>query len=131
MPLVTLNFDNPINVSCQVGDTAYYVPTSTSEKAGHEGDGFTINSADIVEIGTIVEITQQSGASTFLDRIIVYSTIAGWAGNITNRFVLFSKDNKANLSSPLGYFASVKMVNNATAAAELFNVTTDVFTSST
>ena len=131
MPLVTLNFDNPINVSCQVGDTAYYVPTSTSEKVGHEGDGFTINSADIVEIGTIIEITQQSGASTFLDRIIVYSTIAGWSGNLTNRFVFFSKDNKANLSSPLGYFASVKMVNNSTAAAELFNVTTDVFASST
>jgi hypothetical protein len=131
MPLVTLNFDNPINVSCQVGDTAYYVTTSTSEKAGHEGDGFTINSSDIVEIGTIVEITQQSGSSTFLDRIIVYSTIAGWAGNVTNRFILFSKDNKANLSSPLGYYASVKMVNNDTAAAELFNVTTDSFASST
>ena len=130
MPLVTLNFDDPINVSCQVGDTVYYVATSTSEKAGHESDGFTINSSDIVEIGTIIEIKQQSGSSTFLDRIIVYSTIAGWAGNVTNKFVLFSKDNKANLSSPLGYFASLKMVNNSTSQAELFNVGADVFASS-
>lgn len=126
MPLVTLNFDNPLNVSCQIGDTAYYVATSTTEKAG-----FSINSSDIVEIGTIIEITQQSGTSSFLDRIIVYSTIAGWVGDVTGKFILFSKDNKANLSSPLGYFASVKMVNNSTAEAELFNVTTDVFTSST
>ena len=56
MPIVTLEFTQPLNASCEVGDTAYYVNTSTSEKAGHENDGFTINSTDPIEIGTIIEI---------------------------------------------------------------------------
>jgi len=44
---------------------------------------------------------------------------------------LFSKNNKANLSSPLGYFASVKLVNDdTTAAAELFSIATEMFESS-
>ena len=125
MPLVTLNFDEPINVSCQVGDTAYYVSTDTTQKTG-----FTVDTGSIVEIGTIVEITQQSGSSTFLDRIIVYSTIAGWSGSVANRFIFFSKNNKANLSSPLGYYASVKMVNNSTEEAEMFTTAVNAFVSS-
>ena len=53
----------------------------------------------------------------------------GLAANATP-FILFSKDNKANLSSVLGYYADVKMVNNSTAEAELFSVGVDYFESS-
>lgn len=129
MPTVTLDFDNPINTSCQVGDTAYFVNTSTSEKAGHESDGFTINSDTVQELGSIRAITTQSGSSTFLDRIIVYSTTAGWSST-QSRFIFFSKDNKANLSSPLGYYASVKISNDSTDAAELYAINMDYFESS-
>ena len=45
-------------------------------------------------------------------------------------FIMFSKDNKANLSSILGYYASVTFKNDSTDKAELFNVGTDVFESS-
>ena len=125
MPLVTLNFGNPLNVSCQIGDTAYYVAT------GQDG-GFETNGANsIVVIGTIVQITTQSASSTFNDRVVVNSTIDGWVGDVTDRFILFSKDNKANLSSPLGYYASIKMTNNSTAEAELHAVGMDIFYSST
>jgi len=41
-----------------------------------------------------------------------------------------NKDNKANLSSPTGYYASVKLVNDSTTTAELYSVTMDTFTSS-
>ena len=124
MPLVTLDFDNPLNVSCQVGDTAYYVAT------GSDG-GFTTNGSNsIVEVGTILQITTQNSDSTFNDRVIVNSpTIDGFADTPAN-FILFSKDNKANLSSPLGYYASVKMTNNSTTEAELFSVGMDTFVSS-
>ena len=44
-------------------------------------------------------------------------------------FIMFSKDNKANMSSLLGYYASVEFRNNSTDKAELFNVGT-VFTES-
>mgnify|MGYP003151369396 FL=1 len=125
MPIVTLEFTQPLNASCQVGDTAYYVNTSTSEKAGHENDGFTINSTDPIEIGTIIEIKDREAAPT----VKVYSTIAGWSST-QSRFIFFSKDNKANLSSPLGYFASVKLVNDSTTEAELHAVSMDIFDSS-
>jgi len=44
-------------------------------------------------------------------------------------FIMFSKDNKANMSSILGYYASTEFRNNSTDKAELFNVGT-VFTES-
>ena len=48
---VTLTFSQPLNVSCQVGDTAFYAPTSTS-------GGFTnATSASIVNIGVITAIS--------------------------------------------------------------------------
>ena len=36
MAIVTLEFTQPLNVSCQVGDTAYYVDTATD-------GGFKVN----------------------------------------------------------------------------------------
>ena len=45
-------------------------------------------------------------------------------------FIMFSKDNKVNLSSVLGYYASVTLRNDSTERAELFNVGADVFESS-
>ena len=45
-------------------------------------------------------------------------------------FIMFSKDNKANLSSLLGYYAEIQFVNNSSTKAELFSVGADVFISS-
>jgi len=120
MPIVTLEFTQPLNASCEVGDTAYYVDMSTSEKSG-----FTINSTDPIEIGTIIEIADRLATPT----VKVYSTLAGW-GTTPTSFIFFSKDNKANLSSPLGYYASVKLVNDSTTEAEMHAVSMDIFTSS-
>ena len=49
---------------------------------------------------------------------------------VDGSFIMFSKDNKVNLSSALGYYASVTFKNNSTEKAELFNVGADVFESS-
>ena len=43
---------------------------------------------------------------------------------------MFSKDNKVNLSSILGYYASVEFRNSSQEKAELFNVGVDFFESS-
>ena len=42
---------------------------------------------------------------------------------------MFSKDNKANMSSLVGYYASVELRNNSLDKAELFNIGS-VFTES-
>ena len=128
MPSITLQFSAPLNTSCQVGDTVYYVQTSM---IGGFDTNYTSAAAtttnDIVEIGQIREIQNPTTNSPV---IIAYTTIGGGiSGN--NRFILFSKDNKANLSSPSGYYAAVKMVNDDTAnAGELFSVATNAFGSS-
>jgi IS1 family transposase len=42
----------------------------------------------------------------------------------------FSKDNKANLSSLVGYFAEVEMKNESTSEVELYQVGSDIAESS-
>ena len=48
----------------------------------------------------------------------------------TNDFIMFSKDNKANLSDLPGYYAEVEMKNYRRDYAELFAVSSEVFESS-
>jgi hypothetical protein len=119
MALITLTFTAPLNTSCQVGDVAYYVSTTTEA-------GFEVNNGDIVEIGEIREITGATTASP----IVKCETTANGDLNSTTQFILFSKDNKANLSSILGYYAEVKLVCDATTEAEIFSVGMDIFESS-
>lgn len=112
---IAITFTNNLNVSCQIGDTAYYVSTTAS-------GGFNINSSSVVEIGIISAINNTTNTVTVANNLI--------ASVPSGAFILFSKDNKANLSSILGYFAEVKMVNNSTTEAELFSVGVDMFESS-
>ena len=118
---LTLTFSAPLNTSCQIGDTVYYVTTTSS-------GGFIINSNNVNEIGTIRAIT---GATTSAPTIVVNTNISNNLHGLT-KFVLFSKDNKANLSSILGYYMSIKFENNnaSTDEAELFSVGVDTFVSS-
>ena len=45
-------------------------------------------------------------------------------------FIMFSKDNKVNMSDMLGYYASIELRNSSKTEAELFNVGTTFFESS-
>ena len=108
----TLTFSEPLNTSVQVGDTVYYVPTSSL-------GGYNINSSSVIEIGVITNITG------------FVITVANQVNNPPNGvFILFSKDNKVNLSSVLGYYAEIKFKNNSTTTSELFSVGIDMFESS-
>jgi len=49
---------------------------------------------------------------------------------VQGSFIMFSKDNKVNMSDMLGYYASVELRNNSKTDAELFNVGTTFFESS-
>jgi len=118
MPVITLNFPFSLNTSVQVGDIAYYVPTSTSAS-------FDVNSSSVIEIGPIVALND--GPPSFLD---INTNLPSAMYPYTGDFILFSKDNKANLSSMLGYYAEVKMVNDSNDKAELFRVSADYSESS-
>ena len=120
MPIVTLNFTEPINVSCQIGDTAYFVDTTTL-------GGFDVDDSSIVEIGIIMNIIDPTGSNPY---IVCDSPSLPTSFNGTNYFIFFSKDSKANLSSILGYYADVKFKNNSTDKAEIFSIGMEIFESS-
>ena len=61
--------------------------------------------------------------------------ITGSSGGFTTicddgSFIMFSKDNKVNMSSMLGYYASIEYRNDSLEKAELFKVGAEVFESS-
>ena len=90
MPAATLNFSAPINVSCQVGDVVYYVSTTTS-------GGFDVNSGSVIEIGEIREIQNASSNNP----TIIANTNLGYSelNGLTDKFILFSKNNVVNTSN--------------------------------
>jgi hypothetical protein len=143
MALVDLEFQAPLNVSCQIGDVAYYVDTTnaftTNEtiSSGVTG-GVEVNQNSInpEHIGIIQHIENPRNIPPYdpttnpapfitVDTLLSPSLLNGHSA-----FIFFSKDNKVNLSSILGYYADVEFKNNTTGYAELFSVGVDVFESS-
>ena len=98
MPFVTLTFQNTINVSCEIGDSIYFCNTSTLGSHTH-----VLSNDDIFFLGTVDSITPN---------VIVVDTGTLQLVTTVNDYIMFSKDNAANLSSIIGYFAEVKFVND-------------------
>jgi len=117
---ITLTFSAPLNESCQVGDMAYYIDPATS-------GGFSTDDGTGPKL--IGQIRQINNANSSTPSIICETILAG-SFNGVSKFILFSKDNKANLSSVLGYYAEVKLSNNSSVASEMFSVGLDMFESS-
>ena len=122
MPLITLTFPATLdlNVSCQVGDTAYFSPTTNVA-------GFNTSAqSDIIEIGLITSITYTNGQWI----IICDTLLSNGQQPGENDFISFSKNNTANLTSVLGYYAETKFVNSSSIKSELYSVGSDYFVSS-
>jgi hypothetical protein len=91
----------------------------------------------IIQIGEIIQIIPWNGT---VSSIICnmpqelynqyFSQIIVGIGGTQGSFIMFSKDNKANISDVLGYYASVELRNNSKTEAELFNVGATFFESS-
>lgn len=152
--IAILHFPFEINESLQVGDTIYYVPYAvntniTSNSANLQGTPPQIayNTSSPIEIGTVQEIgygqnpTVQA-ASTILSSFgaSIANPVQWLSINITNTvgastipagsMIMFSKDNKVNISSLVGYYALARFENDSTDRAELFSVEAVVHRSS-
>ena len=119
MATITLAFSNAINTSVQVGDTAYYTLAPSTV-----GGFSTSTQGNIVEIGAITSINNTTNT------LICNTTLAYADRPTTSSFILFSKDNKVNLSTVLGYYGELKLKNDSTIKSELFSIGTDTFISS-
>jgi hypothetical protein len=110
---ITLEFPFPLNVSVQVGDVAYYCNTQT---VGIHDSG---DQSGIIEIGEIAQITPWDGNKS---TIVCNSHLSLINFPSLDSFIMFSKDNKANLSSLVGYYSEVKFVNDSSDKGELFAI---------
>ena len=107
MDLITLTFPKVLNVSVQIGDTAYY----TND----------VNGKEIVLIGAITSVTNNS---------ITVEIDPSTVRPLTTSFILFSKTAEVNTSGVKGYYAEVQFKNNSVKEAELFSVGSEVVESS-
>ena len=112
MDQITLTFTQPLNVSVQIGDIAYFT------------DSPNVYSGDVIsKIGRIVDINQ--GVNS-----ITCEIPSNQPRPTTTSFILFTKDNTQNTGSVLGYFARVQFRNDSTDFAEVFAVGSEIFESS-
>jgi hypothetical protein len=134
MPNVTISFNHTINVSVQVGDSAYYTftppfPGQTVGQSGNWASTTTPHETNTREsirlIGPIISIT-----STSIVCDMPSNLAAQYGPPTTSDFIMFSKDNKVNLSSLLGYYCLAKLRNDSVDPSELFSIGADFVESS-
>lgn len=126
-----LQFDQPINVSVQVGDEIYFTTPTGSSVTG-AGTSFALNQS--IQFAGTVHIVYESSI------VVVFNCDDSQFGlpnnpcldNVPDQgdFIMFAKNGVVNTSSILGYYAEVKMVNNSNEKAKLFAVSTDISESS-
>ena len=124
MASITVNFPNPLNVSVQIGDNLYYnVPVNNQGGTNHPSDA--TGTAPIL-MGVVTSITPWNGT---VARVTV-GTMLNPTPAVTPVYWFFSKDNNANLTSLIGYYAEVELRNNSSTASEIYQITADAFDSS-
>ena len=126
MPNIDIQVKRDDYPSLQVGEIAYYCNPETSA-------GFNIQQNNLIKIGRILTINNTTSLddgteTTTLTCEISSSTAPPQSGS--KSFMFFTKDNKVNLSSLLGYYASVKFKNNSANPAELYSVSSEISESS-
>lgn len=106
MDSITLNFDNPINVSCGVGDIVYFLKNSNGLK---------------YKIGPVTAITPLA---------ITCDISPSFTRPLTEDFIFFAKDTEVNKSGLVGNILITEFELPAGLDAELFAVSSEVIPSS-
>ena len=109
MPIYDIYFDDPLNCSIQVGDTAWF---STI-------DGLGI-AQTYQELGTITNIV----GNIISVNVAVATTVA------SGDYFSFSKSMKVNESGLKGYYAEVTFHNQSSEYVELFAISSETVISS-
>ena len=108
------------NASLQVGDSAYYVPSSSLTTINNEQ---THSNLMPIYLGVI------SGIGP--DYIILdNATLSSSFSLSSDDFIMFSKNKTVNNASMLGYYAKIQLKNSSTEEAELFALGSEVIPSS-
>mgnify|MGYP003150340876 CR=1 FL=1 len=123
MPDITIQVPRTDYPSLQIGDTAYY-STITTTAGINTSNSFT-------KIGLITGISNTTALDDGTETTTLTCEIdEATAVPTTSDFIFFSKDNKVNLTSLLGYYASVKFKNDSANKAEMFSIGCEIAESS-
>ena len=122
-----INFTQPINDSAQVGDMLYF---SNMNATGETVDGpteiglITEVGNNFVEVGGQIDgVIQAATTPTSFEAIDI-------EGGAIHPLFMFRKDGQSNISTLVGYFAEVNLIQNATDRRELFGIGSEIFVSS-
>lgn len=147
MAYVTLTLNHLKNVSVQKGDELYFVPTGSGV---FSTGNFNVDTSNILYLGPIISITTQqevgdltnNEAVNYGKHVLVIAVdpqlsigaqgqiVSGLVLPTPDDFLMFSKNNKSNMSSIAGYYAELVFINNSKNYAELFSIGTEVTESS-
>ena len=105
--------NNIDNDSLQIGDVAYYALSPTML------NGISVGSGDPQEVGVVSDI---DGNSITINSVVNQPS--------DSDFIMFSKDNRANIGSLKGYYAEATLINNSKEKIELFQVGSEIVASS-
>ena len=146
------HFPHKLNESLQVGDAVYWI---RKQEAGSSGMEENVTAPK--ELGTVLGLGDGvypplvNDPTTAGYQLIAYTyqtpvllsggTATSWlrvdsGQNIVpsnfyaNTMLLFAKDNVANLSDITGYYALVSLSNDSNEKAELFQIGSEIFSSS-
>lgn len=122
------SFDNEPSSALGVMASSFYSHYPYSQHTNADGtvDG-TLMTTD-----TPGSLSPFYGKTKFWMVVSEVEQIEVMKGNVPNvgDFQMFSKDNSVNLSSPIGYYAQVKIENNSKIKSEMFGLAVDAFESS-
>jgi len=137
MAIIQLDFNHDINVSVQLDDLVYFVPTVPIGTAGTNGNWASTTTPhdsaareSVVLIGPVTQFIPWNGTVTSIIANYDNAIAAIYGAPNVDDFIMFSKDNKVNLSSLLGYYSKLEFRNNSVDEAELFAVGADFVESS-
>ena len=126
MAIINLEFNHELNVSVQIGDIVYYIDTNpvgpNRQWASTTTPHMTADREDIIMIGTVVNIIPWNGNVSIIVADFDDNLAAQYGPPTTDDFIMFSKDNKVNLSSLLGYYSLCKIRNNSKEESEMFSI---------
>jgi len=122
------SFDNIPSSALGVISNSFYSHYPYSQHTNADG---TV-SGTLMTTDTPGSLSPFYGKTKFWMVVSEVEQIEVMKGNVPNvgDFQMFSKDNSVNLSSPIGYYAQVKIENNSKIKSEMFGLAVDAFESS-
>jgi len=137
MPSIIIKFENPINVSCKIGDNVYAAQTLNSFPASPTtglGNFSTAGINQLQKIGVCESVQHDFCSGCVIEEphvgVDVDTTASFLPTTASGNYIFFSKNNQIHLSDLTGYYAEFEFRNNSPSKAELFSVGSEVAQSS-